>query len=226
MEITSPKLFCFVLMPFSSDFNDIYQFGIKGSCEDVDVYCERVDEQIYQERILDRIYNQIAKADLIIADMTGKNPNVFYEIGYAHALNKPTILLTQNSDDIPFDFKHFPLIIYNNQISIIKEELTKRLIWFKENKDATLKSFQSGLEIYVDDKNLLSEEVAHIFRHNWPDFRFTIHNNSPFTYGVGDFQISVLSKDFSSVTRSDVTTIKTPDNKYLWCTPSLGQIIE
>jgi nucleoside 2-deoxyribosyltransferase len=94
-NLTTPKPFCFVLMPFSESFSDIYELGIKEACNDAGAYCERVDEQIFQERILDRIYNQIAKADIIIADMTGKNPNVFYEVGYAHALGKNTILLTQ-----------------------------------------------------------------------------------------------------------------------------------
>jgi hypothetical protein len=54
---------------------------------------------MYEGTILQRIYNQIAKADIIVSDMTGKNPNVFYETGYAHALNKQVILLTQNKED-------------------------------------------------------------------------------------------------------------------------------
>lgn len=93
-------------MPFDESFDDTYQLGIKASCEQTNAYCERVDEQIFQETILDRIYNQIARADLIIADMSGRNPNVFYEVGYAHALNKPTILITKSAADIPFDLKH------------------------------------------------------------------------------------------------------------------------
>ncbi|MEY2932389.1 MAG: hypothetical protein RL033_3138, partial [Pseudomonadota bacterium] len=90
---TTPRYFCFVLMPFDSRFNDTYQLGVKQASSEVGAYCERVDEQIFEERILDRIYNQIARADLIIADMTDRNPNVFYEVGYAHALGKPSILL-------------------------------------------------------------------------------------------------------------------------------------
>lgn len=108
---TTPKPFCFVLMPFSEAFDDVYRLGIKDACASAGAYCERVDEQIFHERILDRVYNQIAKADLVIADMTNRNANVFYEVGYAHALGKLTILLTQNADDIPFDLKHFPHII-------------------------------------------------------------------------------------------------------------------
>lgn len=82
------KKFIFVLMPFNVDFNDIYNLGIKAACDSDKVYCERVDEQIYEGSMLDRIYNQIQHADYIIADMSSKNPNVFYEVGYAHALQK------------------------------------------------------------------------------------------------------------------------------------------
>ncbi len=48
-------------MPFDAGFTDIYQFGIKGACEDAGIYCERVDEQIFLGSMLDRIYNQISK---------------------------------------------------------------------------------------------------------------------------------------------------------------------
>ena len=95
-------------MPFSGEFDDVYQLGIKEVCKSAGAYCERVDEQIFHESILERVYNQIAKADFIIADMTGRNANVFYEVGYAHALGKRTILLTRGAEDIPFDLKHFP----------------------------------------------------------------------------------------------------------------------
>jgi len=92
MSSTTPKPFVFVLMPFDPSFEDIYNLGIKAACHDAGAYCERVDEQIFQDSVLERIYNQISKADIIVADMTGKNPNVFYEAGYAHALGKSTIL--------------------------------------------------------------------------------------------------------------------------------------
>lgn len=93
-DSTSPKPFVFVLMPFDKKFDEIYKLGIKSACIEAGAYCERVDEQIYTENMLDRIYNQIAKADIVISEMTGRNPNVFYETGYAHALGKQVILLT------------------------------------------------------------------------------------------------------------------------------------
>jgi hypothetical protein len=133
MEETKSKPFVFVLMPFSQDFIDIYEAGIKPACREVGAYCERVDEQIFVENILHRVYKQIAKADIIVAEMTGRNPNVFYETGYAHALNKTVILLTQNADDIPFDLKHYPHIVYGGKIAFLKSQLEPRIRWCIDN---------------------------------------------------------------------------------------------
>lgn len=129
---TSPKPFIFVLMPFKEDFDDIYISGIKETAIGVGAYAERVDEQNYKEGILERIFNQINKADVIVADMTGRNPNVFYEVGYAHALGKIVLLLTQNVDDIPFDLKHRQHIVYGidgGKIKRLCNLLSPKLTW-------------------------------------------------------------------------------------------------
>lgn len=127
---TTPKPFVFVLMPFEEIFTDVYKLGIKAACADAGTYCERLDEQIFDESMLERVYNQIAKADLVIADMTGRNPNVFYEVGYAHALGKRVVLVTQKAEDIPFDLKHYYHIVYGGSISKLKEALTPRVQWY------------------------------------------------------------------------------------------------
>jgi nucleoside 2-deoxyribosyltransferase len=129
--MTNIRPFAFTLMPFDENFDDIYKFGIKKTCEDLGIVAERVDEQNFSETILERIYRQIENADFIIADMTGKNPNVFYEVGYAHAKGKLCALITQNSEDIPFDLKHHSHIIYNGKIKDLEEGIKPRLEWMK-----------------------------------------------------------------------------------------------
>jgi hypothetical protein len=65
MTNTRPKPFVFVLMPFSEEFSDVYKLGIKAACRAAGAYCERVDEQVFEEAsIVERIYNQIDKADM------------------------------------------------------------------------------------------------------------------------------------------------------------------
>lgn len=129
--MTTPKTFAFVLMPFDNDFDDIYKLGIQQAAKEKDVVAERVDEQIYTESILERIYRQIDGADFIIADMTGKNPNVFYEVGYAHAKGKICTLITQNTDDIPFDLKHHRHLVYDGSITKLKSMLADDIEWVK-----------------------------------------------------------------------------------------------
>lgn len=151
------KPFAFVLMPFSNEFDDIYRLGIKAACEDRGVVAERVDEQKFSETMLDRIYRQIEYADFIIADMSGRNPNVFYEVGYAHARGKICTLLTSDSHDIPFDLKHHRHIVYNDLIVKLKDALCAELDWLKA-ESKTGKSKSISLEIqsssgFLEDKD-------------------------------------------------------------------------
>jgi nucleoside 2-deoxyribosyltransferase len=127
----SVKPFAFVLMPFDPAFNDIYKFGIQETATNLGVVAERVDEQKFSETMLERIYRQIESADFIIADMTGKNPNVFYEVGYAHARGKLCTLLTQTAADIPFDLKHHRHIVYNGSIQTLQSMLGQEIEWLK-----------------------------------------------------------------------------------------------
>lgn len=174
------KPFVFVLMPFDSSFDDVYKLGIKEAANNAGGYCERVDEQIYEERMLDRIYNQINKADVIVADLTGRNPNVFYEIGYAHALDKRVILLTSNAEDIPFDLKHHFHIVYNNSISSLKDNLTTRLNWYFENSDKTQLPNTKQFEIYLKNNKIVDNVVVKIKRRGVLDLklRFEVQNIS------------------------------------------------
>lgn len=142
------SFFAFVLMPFSPKFSDIYRFGIKEAAAELDIRAERVDEQIYAEGMLERIYNQIAAADIVIADMSEKNANVFYEVGYAHGQRKLCILLTQEADSIPFDLKHHRHLVYNGSIKELREQLRETLKWAKEE---VLNSRSSKISVDLKD---------------------------------------------------------------------------
>ena len=88
------KYKAFVIMPFGSDFNDVYKLGIKATAKECDVDAKRLDDDFFDTNMVEEIYKKINDADFIIADMTGRNPNVFYEVGYADAKNKLILLLT------------------------------------------------------------------------------------------------------------------------------------
>jgi hypothetical protein len=224
---TNPKPFVFVLMPFDRSFDDIYQLGIKAACHDAGTYCERVDEQIFNESILNRVYNQISKADLLVADMTGRNPNVFYEVGYAHALGKTAILLTQNSDDIPFDLKHFPHIVYKGRIQDLKSELHKRIDWFARNPESPTGEIAHDLRLYIkgiqlekgNPHKLPCPAKGQIFSIN-----IEVHNSSERTYQTGSFQIGVLTPDFLRSYSGPVEIVTLPEGRLLHMFPAIDRM--
>ena len=175
---TRPKPFIFVLMPFTDEFEDTYKLGIKPACQNAGAYCERVDEQIFVESILDRIYNQIAKADIIVEDMTDRNANVFYETGYAHALNKRVILLTQNADDIPFDLKHYPHIVYGGKIVSLKSQLETKVRWYIDNPDRIVQP-EINLEFYINGISLVEEPEIEVKWNLGHSFAVDVYNPTP-----------------------------------------------
>jgi hypothetical protein len=74
----------------------------------------RADADIFGTgKIIDQIWDGINAAKVLVAELTSRNPNVFYELGLAHALDKPVVLISSNEDDVPFDLKHIRVIYYN-----------------------------------------------------------------------------------------------------------------
>lgn len=100
------KKLCFVLMPFKEEWSDrVYKSYIRENIEALDYQCVRADNLV-GKIVIEDIWAQITQAAFIIADVTGKNPNVMYELGIAHTVGKPVILITQDLKTIPFDFAH------------------------------------------------------------------------------------------------------------------------
>jgi hypothetical protein len=108
---------CFIIMPFTDKLNPIYERIIKPVIKDLKLEYLRADEIFTSKPIVEDIWDNVKKARFLIADLTDRNPNVFYELGLAHALNKEVILLTQDINDVPFDLRHFRIIVYQDSIS-------------------------------------------------------------------------------------------------------------
>lgn len=106
------RLDVFVLMPFTDALNPVYEDHIKSVVTRSSLAIARADDFFTHGTILSDIWTAINHAKVIIADCTGRNPNVFYEIGLAHCLGKPTVLVTQNLDDVPFDLRHLRVLQY------------------------------------------------------------------------------------------------------------------
>jgi hypothetical protein len=108
-----PKL-CFVVMPFGpEELSDVYEYFVKPSIEsNCNLRCERADDVFGSNVIMDDIRRSIERARVVVADLTGRNPNVFYEVGIAHTLNKDVLLLAQSMSDVPFDLRHRRVLVY------------------------------------------------------------------------------------------------------------------
>ena len=104
-------------MPFDQQFDSAYQDLIEPALSESGYAVSRADELQNHRSILRDIVQSIEQASLIVADLTGDNPNVYYELGIAHALNKPVIMMTQGISHLPFDLKPYKVIPYSLQLS-------------------------------------------------------------------------------------------------------------
>ena len=105
----------FVLMPFDQEFKPIYDDLIKPALESAGCEVERADSFMDQRNILRDVVKGISEANLVIADLTAVNPNVFYELGLCHGLRVPTVLITQSLEEVPFDLRSYRVITYSTQ---------------------------------------------------------------------------------------------------------------
>jgi hypothetical protein len=123
--------FVFVAMPFRGDgFTEVYEDGIRQAVEACGLRCKRADEIFDTDVIIESIENDIRDSLLVIADLTGRNPNVFYEVGYARALDKEVVLLTQETESVPFDLQHRRYIRYGlsgRQLTEMRQALQNTL---------------------------------------------------------------------------------------------------
>ncbi len=118
VKIEAHEPYCFVIMPFREDEfpQRIYTDVIKPIIEDsFKIFCYRVDEDRLPDRIDNKIYSYLLRAAFVIAEVGTCNPNVFYELGLAHMLEKDCIILTNKSvSEIPFDIGRIRAEKYDN----------------------------------------------------------------------------------------------------------------
>jgi len=128
---------CFYLCPFSEPFNTVYSEHVVPAVKELGHTISRADEIFGTQPIIEDIWEGINTAEIILADVTGRNPNVMYEIGMAHTVGKPVIIITQTIDDVPFDLKHFRCIVYTytpKGIKSLEERITGTLRFVKSGK--------------------------------------------------------------------------------------------
>lgn len=111
-QLMEPDLVA-VMMPFGAAFQPVYD-ALKAGIETAGMRCLRADDIWERDHIMDDVLSLIWRARVVVADLSGKNPNVFYETGIAHTLGRDVILVTQTLGDVPFDLRPIRTLQYLN----------------------------------------------------------------------------------------------------------------
>jgi hypothetical protein len=139
---------CFVMMPFGQWFDSYYKDLFVPAIQGAGMEPCRADELFSTGTVIEQIWEQIQKSKILLADLTGKNANVFYELGLAHAACKPVVFVTSKLEDVPFDLRHLRVIVYdiNNPFwgEKLKADLTTQL---KNAKNEPAKSVPQPFRI-------------------------------------------------------------------------------
>jgi len=140
---------CFVLMPFAAPLGSHYGLIYEPAIRKAGLRPVRADNDIFATgKIMDQVWSGISVAKVLVAELTSRNPNVFYELGLAHALRKPVVLISSNEDDVPFDVRHIRVIYYEVSDPFCGEKLLNKVA---ENILSAVKNpqeaiFQGSLE--------------------------------------------------------------------------------
>jgi len=140
---------CFVVMPFAAPIGQYYQHIYEPAIQKAGLKPVRADTEIFGTgKIMDQIWSGIKAAKVLVAELTSRNPNVFYELGLAHALQKPVVLVSSNAEDVPFDLQHIRVIYYDVTDPFWGQKLIEKVA---ENIVSALKNpeeaiFQRALE--------------------------------------------------------------------------------
>ncbi len=119
---------CFIIMPFGSPFDRYFANIFAPAAVDANLDPVRADSLFASTQIISDIWRLTREATVLLADLSGKNPNVFYELGLAHALGKPVVLVANNIDDVPFDLRSLRVIVYEKEDESWGEHLRERVV--------------------------------------------------------------------------------------------------
>jgi hypothetical protein len=149
-EPRQSPLRAFVLMPFGETFDPVYSGLLQPALAEAGYEVTRADSVIDQQNVLRDIVTGIDRADLVLADLTGLNPNVFYELGIAHGLGIATILITQAIDEVPFDLRAYRVQAYSTRFDLA-EDLKSTLREIAEQHGRGEVSFGSPVSDFIPD---------------------------------------------------------------------------
>lgn len=127
---------CFMMMPFGNWFDRYYRDVYVPAIKEAGFEPVRGDELFSTGTVVEQIWEELQKSTVLLADLSEKNANVFYELGLAHAAGKPVVLTAPQIDDVPFDLRHLRVIVYDIREPDWAEKLGKSVTDFLKNAKA------------------------------------------------------------------------------------------
>jgi nucleoside 2-deoxyribosyltransferase len=142
------------MMPFAERFQGYYEHIFAPLIQRLGLHPVKVDEIYTPTQISVDIFKQIQNSSIILADVTGKNPNVNYELGIAHALGKKTVIITQSGDDVPFDYRHLRYIVYDTSFAQWERKLSENIY----------KSIKTSLNMNSPTTSITGDDLDNLLR--------------------------------------------------------------
>ena len=127
ISLDSAKPLLSALLPIGRLFDRVYSDAIVPCSAELGLEAQRVESEFSDRAALLKVHQQIRQARVVIADLTAKNPNILYGIGYAHAAEKRVILIAQHGEDLPFPRTDYPTLIYGGNTSELLKQLRENL---------------------------------------------------------------------------------------------------
>jgi tetratricopeptide (TPR) repeat protein len=197
-------------MPFSSQFRNQWRLAIKPAIENASLSPRRADDEELGTNIIMRdVTSGIYIATVVVADVTGRNPNVMYELGLAHAAKKPVIILKEESEDVPFDVSHIRYLDYDPlDLASLREDLTQRLNSTLTNPEQSGPDLFPELEIMTKEKK---EELDYLRKQSravqidvHPPTAYVFFNNNLIGQGSQELIVNMdAPKNVLSVTSAE-----------------------
>ncbi len=162
---------CFVIMPFTDPdgyenghFDNVYQYLIKPACEDAGLEAVREDDDERSKVIHHSMIKKIMDYPYAICDISSKNPNVLYELGVRHAIEKNVVIIKDNKTESIFNINIQNIINYDLDVSKLdeaKEKIKTQLLNTDNDSDQSIisliKKIKSG--IFSENKNTFAKEL-------------------------------------------------------------------
>jgi hypothetical protein len=124
---------CFIIMPFGEWYDRYFKEIYVPATREAGFEPVRADSLFSTGTVIEQIWEQISKAKVLLAEVTGKNANVFYELGLAHAIPKPVVFVSGNLDDVPFDLRHLRVVTYDVREPNWAAALQKSIVTYLKN---------------------------------------------------------------------------------------------